>query len=1204
MVSEALATQPRKLHPFFVTPKAAPVTQPTAESSAQDAQEGSARHEPATQDRPHAACTTDELGPAAKRRKTSTGERDESPEPVGKKRRGRPRKADLQPSGQAITDHLINSVPATLTEGSGTSKGASLSPGDDAATAMTPLNPTPASTLNLDQQSQADDSVEKSFPTPGLGPQKILKLNLKTGTIGSPPKLRPDQKTLKISSKSRVRVKERPSLIAVVQYGQDGVSRRRIGAKIEMILSGQTNGSPAVLTPNIAESEPSGQTNAPNPPGNLSKETHPFFLAKGKTQKSAAEEDVGLSTQDTKVKPALSTESRTFTSTPCSPKRRKAPMYPSKMPQFGIRHSGLKVPGSRLPAWPWQGTVHVGAREAPLQSLRELPLAARKSKGNAIRVSSHESIMTLARSRLGIGHILASLKSTHSNDFVPPPPELRLPHKHFESGPQLQKRIASEIPLRRPSVQRLYDLVGTSLSAADRSECESYSWNQKYAPVCASEVMQLGREAYLLRDWLQALTVQSVDTGQGVNPPSGGGKSGKGEKRPRKKRKSNKLDGFVVSSDEEEDELVEVSDSELDWSPSGRYGLTKKTVIRTSKGSRDSTRLTNAVVMSGPHGCGKTAAVYAVAKELGFEVFEINPSSRRSGKDVLERIGDMTRNHLVQHHQSVKPVQEPSAVDEEDMARDIHSGRQATMNAFFKAKSAPSKKKASKSEMAAAQPSEQKKPPAPHQKQSLILLEEVDVLYEEDRQFWQTVVGLIVQSKRPVIMTCNDETLIPLQTLNLHGILRFTAPPTEMAVDCLLMIAACEGHALRREVVRSLYDSRQHDLRASLTELNYWCQLGVGDRRGGFEWFFLRWPKGVDLDDDGHVIRVISEDTYQKGMGWVGHDCTFGDGIVRTAEEELLEQTRDAWQLDVSLGQDVEALQCWSSKIRDRVVSRADRAACLKAYDDFADAMSVSDVSSADVFLQTIDSTAPELSDKTRDDYIIGLQLLESSPRYTHNSMKSAIATCLQALARQTLLEATRSFAGSGPSHLAALDEPHLVNNIHTKLAESIASPDTSISRIDMSLAFDPIAAVDPSQPTAHLDPSIFDRTMEIITVDAAPYVRSIVAYDSHLLEQRLKLSNLLSQGGGGNKRMRKTRAAYSALEGGSRSTTRAERWFKADLNTVLVLKTGGNNWSTIRRESNPEAGEEAKTAGQAAGATDDDAPDLGPGTDVEDEVE
>src|SRR5262249_18394919 len=154
----------------------------------------------------------------------------------------------------------------------------------------------------------------------------------------------------------------------------------------------------------------------------------------------------------------------------------------------------------------------------------------------------------------------------------------------------------------------------------------------------------------------------------------------------------------------------------------------------------------NTLIISGPHGCGKTAAVYAVAKELDFEVFEINPSSRRSGKDVLEKIGDMTRNHHVRQHQSANASDGQDAAGEDVVPQGTTSGKQPTMNAFFKAKTTATKaqqaaKPASKSAAKpAAKPGaknlqgEPKKEPTKTQRQSLILIEEADILYEEDKQ--------------------------------------------------------------------------------------------------------------------------------------------------------------------------------------------------------------------------------------------------------------------------------------------------------------------------------------------------------------------------------------------------------------------------------------------------------------------------------------
>ncbi|KAJ9150862.1 ATPase family AAA domain-containing protein 5 [Pleurostoma richardsiae] len=468
------------------------------------------------------------------------------------------------------------------------------------------------------------------------------------------------------------------------------------------------------------------------------------------------------------------------------------------------------------------------------------------------------------------------------------------------------------------------------------------------------------------------------------------------------------------------------------------------------------------------------------------------------------------------------------------------------------------------------------------QKQSLILLEEADIIYEEDKQFWTVVIGLIAQSKRPFIITCNDENLIPLQSLSLHGIFRFSSPPVEIAVDRLLMIAACEGHALRRDAVEALYQTRKHDIRACLMDLNYWCQIGVGDRKGGFDWFFPRWPKGIDLDEDSNVVRVVSEGTYLTGMGWLDRDSIPSDGDELWTEEELLQQAWDFWRVDLGDWQDSLDMESWVEHLNVSLISTT-RANVLEVYDEFADDMSAADLYGhmgfSTSFAEQIDPTLPEISHKARDDYTVGQQLLEAPIRYDHDTLRTALPSTLRCLTLQHLCSAHERIAsGTETPQLERLNEGKVISNIRRKFTET--SPSTpAITRHDYSLAFDAIAASDnpttvlQGSSSGYLDASVFDRTMTMITVDVAPYVRGIVAYDNRLQQQRLKLSNLVSQGGkkNGAKRMRTTRAAYSALEGGSRSTTRPERWFKAELNNHLVMRTGGADWQKAVDETAKE---------------------------------
>ncbi|CAK7215214.1 hypothetical protein SCUCBS95973_002406 [Sporothrix curviconia] len=1146
---------------------------------------------------------------------------------------------------------------------------------------------------------QADPATStKSESTATEPPRRVLRLNPKTGTIGSPPN--PKDATPPKASKAKGKAASSASGPLVFPYpAQDDMSRLRIGILIESVLSSKTRVQPQKATP-PKPAKARGKSSAapelkqlqsiapmPTPPPKsmtttgttattttTAKSTHPFFT--GARTKGAAAKDGSSGTPTSAKSSAGGSTMNYYTSTPCSPKRRgtqAGPMF--RMPQFGAKNGILRVPGARLPAWPWKGAVHIhpdgsspsshrsSSSSADSASLPPLP-PPRKQKGLAVAIHNDELILEQKRQSLNIASVIQDIRNANADEFAPPPPELRLPQRHIESGPRLQARIAPQLRTNDPGLNALFTSISTSLSAFDQHQCESLSWVQKYAPSCAIEVLQAGQEPAMLRNWLEALKVVSVDTGSGDAGDARGAIVGGAKGRPKKKRRKNKLDGFIVSSDDDDDGTGETSENEADWSASGRYGLVKNTVV--SSGSLLGARLTNAVVISGPHGCGKSAAVYAVAKELGFEVFEINASSRRSGKDVIDRIGDMTKNHLVQHKKKKQPkavVQQADTsepVDDYDLDLEDADGepdpdypmpevevaaptkKQPTMGSFFKTTSgAPLK-----------QPDQSTEPTTKaSQKQSLILLEEADLLYEEDKQFWATVMSLMAQSKRPFVITCNDETLLPLQTLRLHAIFRFTPPPTPVAVDRLIMIAASEGHALQRRAVQSLYEVRNRDFRAALVDLQFWCQIGVGDRRGGFDWFLQRWPDGVDIDENGHVMRVVSADTYQEGMGWLNNDAaaagaanTAGTGSAGLAlaeqgqvEDDLVQQAWNDWQLDMGQWQDSLDLASWASQLPS-TTTKAQRRQMLEAYDNFTDAMSDADLVSSLVFTTgnrvLFDATVPELPSEAYGDYILGQQLLErTTVAHELDDLRLPMATAMRCSAKRTLQAETSEMITMPTGTLDALDATRVTSSIRTQHAEPeglVPSDTPIIRRIDFSLAFDPIAVPSSAQPSAgtytmyyapsttitspsHLDPSVFDRNMTPIAVDVAPFVRGIIAYEGRLQKYRKNLSSLLSEASAPApllpvaaaagatsdsdseavaaaaaaaarrrpaKRQRTTRAAMSALEGGSRSAVRKERWFdNADVNPMLVMRTGGDGWDGIVEGVLQEMGIEASAA-------------------------
>ncbi|KAI6087280.1 P-loop containing nucleoside triphosphate hydrolase protein [Hypoxylon rubiginosum] len=1001
-------------------------------------------------------------------------------------------------------------------------------------------------------------------PSSAPKPQKLLKLNLTTGTIGPPPKPAATKKR-----PARRGPKPKTFLVSIPYGTGDDASRIRIGQQLDEILASDQAPIPQNipnLTNPLSSTLPSNRaiddelqkgdvpnkgmledaSSAPKPKQPTPKKaTHPFFQGKPKPGTIA----------DEKQKPAA----RVFFTSKSSSEnyhRYTAPKF--SIPSSGADSKILKVPGAQYPAWPWEGIVHVRGDTpslafSPTQS--ENLYKKRKSKGHRVQIAESESILQQTALNLNLKQIAEELRTCNDDSFQPLPAILRVPSRHFESGKKLQERIAGELKTVRrngdnskthPAIIYTYHSIQTGLSAFDKSTCETVAWTQKYAPPSAERVLQNGREAELLRDWLINLKVQAVDTGATESVAKSKSVALAKSKGKRKK----KLEGFIVSSDDEADELNEVDDVERDEPPDSSQSNVKKTVVRSTRSSRDSGRLANAVVLSGPHGSGKTATVYAIAKELDFEVFEINPGARRNGKDVLEKVGDMTRNHLVQQHKG------DASID--------GTGKQGTVAAFFKPKATgapgPTKKPA---ELPTAK---DVKKPAKSQKQSLILLEEADILYEEDKQFWATVISMITQSKRPFIMTCNDEALLPLQSINLHGIFRFSPPSKDLAVDLLILIAANEGHALRRQAVETLYDSRCQDLRASITELNYWCQIGVGDIQGGFNWFYPRWPKGSDVDEEGRSIRVVSQDTYQAGMSWLSRDSAVGGSSSRSNQEELHQQIGQDWSLDAYDSLTDRDLPSWAMTATRGCSSAQQRLELLESLDSFASLMSDTDIGDVDFSTSpkqlSMDASIPMLPTKSRDDFIVGRQLLEVHPLTQYDTTRLDIFSSLKSLGRAHFRR--QQPAGNVTGTFEPLDEADAIGTLKRHLGGSSAA-EPAITRADYSLAFDPVAASEKTMAVGYLDPSAFDGTMKSIALDLAPYVRSIVASDQRLQQERLQRSSLLSEGGQpGKKRMRTTRSAYSALEGGARASTRREKYFSADVNPHLVMRTGGKGWNAI----------------------------------------
>ena len=985
------------------------------------------------------------------------------------------------------------------------------------------------------------------------------------------------------------------TLLAIMPYGEDRAEWKSKGDLIESILSGTTRHTYSNRMKSLESSKP----------------THPFFLGGASQSKLNKSEKTLYSTSSETPEINSNTDTKRIsprkTRVNSKPPQTNAPsdVIPSRgFPMFGTDHAKVtRFPGAQDPLWPPLDFGSIDDQSpkdlARISDHDDFPMHGRKLKDVQIDILPDEDILhyykdlfrtDLSRAKTGFQRISkancqfrrprrrlltsdelqAKLSERLSEDKLSPGVEAAGQKSSHRYGPPLSE---SQTHDPHPAVSGAKDLVKTSRSAFDEFRCESKDWVHKYAPKSAKHVLQQGREALILRAWLEQSTVTSTDVKTEGSKLGDNGAFAKGStprSRRKRKKRSDDMDDFLVSSDEEVGFLDAIPDPEH---LSNEAWNLKSTVVRSETTNKHG-RLLNAILISGPHGCGKTAAVYATANELGFEVFELNAGHRRSGKDILDRVGDMTRNHLVKHperEEASAHEQHLSDVErvDEKLESDLKSGRQGTMQAFLKPKSSkvpitpsasnkakdksPKKKSTAKSKD--DKPEQANVSRVKSQKQSLILFEEVDILFEEDKMFWATVLDLIHKSKRPVILTCSDESILPLGEIPLHGVLRFEPPPESLAVDYMLLLASSEGHLLNRESVSSLYRFKNSDLRASIAELNFYCQIGIGDTKGGLEWMLIDQANQPPLDQ-ASLKRVISEDTYCTGMGWLGgeaHDSPEARNIMDVAEINC--QIWNGCNIDVTASHTEPWVTRQSS---GEVTSQAPIMQQLQRMDACCEAGSAADLfpsqSGRDGNAEILDTTQPSLNSAVCDQYTDRPMLIQADSLSDPTGISSRLMLTLRTLADMQYCYGLGSIEGL----------PDIFTHLLTAMEEKRASGCTST--ITQNPAFETLAHDPKPSLGTPKGPFIssFDGTRQTIAEDLAPCARSIVSYDLRLEEQRQQLDWLLSQPGANSGRTRKTRASRAALEGGDKANTRRERWFPKNTNFNAILASGGEGWQEV----------------------------------------
>ncbi|GLH06298.1 Replication factor C subunit 1 [Gryllus bimaculatus] len=190
------------------------------------------------------------------------------------------------------------------------------------------------------------------------------------------------------------------------------------------------------------------------------------------------------------------------------------------------------------------------------------------------------------------------------------------------------------------------------------------------------------------------------------------------------------------------------------------------------------------VVLMGPTGSGKTMTVYALAHELGFKVLEVNAASKRTGRRILSELLEATQSHQVQ-----------------GKGDETVSG----IKSFFTTNGPSQKTKQPKKETEQIS------------KLSLILVDDVDVVFEEeDEGFVSALSTLVIGSKRPVVLVTSDSSCPHLPRFMENSlVLEFRHPPSKMISKCWLtgwLFRFCERYG---KIWKTVGEATNTDVKAA-----------------------------------------------------------------------------------------------------------------------------------------------------------------------------------------------------------------------------------------------------------------------------------------------------------------------------------------------------------------------------------------------------
>ncbi|XP_059631837.1 uncharacterized protein LOC132274545 isoform X2 [Cornus florida] len=233
--------------------------------------------------------------------------------------------------------------------------------------------------------------------------------------------------------------------------------------------------------------------------------------------------------------------------------------------------------------------------------------------------------------------------------------------------------------------------------------------------------------------------------------------------------------------------------------------------------------LKNVLLVTGPVGSGKSAAIYACAKEQGFQVIEINASDWRNGALVKQRFGEAVESHWLQWTVENPVGSESKILKSSPIMHDTTAVQEFKDEVFELIPLSDEEDSQITSGIPGKFVCDNRSASDQSEIKSLLLFEDVDATIYEDRGFIATIQQLAETAKRPMILTSNSNN--PVLPNNLDRLeVCFTLPSSKELLHHAYRVCAAEKANIQPCLLERFIGYCHRDIRKTIMHLQFWCQ--------------------------------------------------------------------------------------------------------------------------------------------------------------------------------------------------------------------------------------------------------------------------------------------------------------------------------------------------------------------------------------------